>query len=602
LDTCYHTSMQISIPATEEELSKFWLKTLVLKTLFWTVLFLAILTATYTIYFFNKIFPGIHLANVDLSGKTKEQALKLLSENKPPNLVLAANNPKIQMPLNLEANYNYEQSTEAAYAVGRTGSFEDRFLAKVSALVQKPNLPYTYFLNQDTLDKNLADLADQIGVPPTEPTLSIEKNTVVVNKGKDGVEVDQAKLKEQVLENLKYKKGDAIGIPLKKTSAQLSDQEAEDVRGRAQNLIGKILKLSIDYKTNQNLSSTSYKNFDYKASDLLPILTPDGVKEEKLTALIDNIASSIDTQPQNARLVFEEGKVKEFAPGKDGLETNKSELANRLKTGIESLVVSELKVTKVEIPVNRKKPQVGTGDVNSLGIKELIGRGASLFVGSIPARVHNVALAANRLNGLLIKPGETFSFNSALGDVSAYTGYQQAYIIKDGKTVLGDGGGVCQVSTTLFRAALNAGLPIIERRAHAYRVHYYEEDTKPGIDATVYSPSIDLRIQNDTPANILIQTSTDTKNMKLTFELYGASDGRIAQILNHRIWDIVSAPPPIYQDDPTLAPGTVKQVDFAAAGTKAALDYKVTRNGEVLQNRTFYSNYRPWQAIFLRGP
>ncbi|MBI2590380.1 MAG: VanW family protein [Candidatus Blackburnbacteria bacterium] len=562
-----------------------------MKTLFWTFLFLAILTAVYTIYFFNKIFPGVQLAGINLSGKTKEQALKLLlPENKPPGLTLVADDPKIQMSLDVEVNYNYEQSVEAAYAVGRTGSFEDRLLAKVSSLVQKPNLPYAYSLRQEALDKSLADIADQIGVPPTEPTLIIEKNAIIVNKGKDGIEVDQVKLREQVLESLKYKNSNSISIPLKKTKAQLSDTEAEEIKVRAQNIVGKSLQLSVDYK-----------DFTYKAADILPLLTPNGVKEEKLASLINNIASSVDTEPQNARLVFEDGKVKEFAPGKDGLETNKVELGNRLKAGVENLIVSEAKATKVEIPVNRKEPQVGTSEVNNLGIKELIGRGTSLFAGSIPGRVHNVTLAASRLNGLLIKPGETFSFNNALGDVSAYTGYQQAYVIKDGKTVLGDGGGVCQVSTTLFRAALNAGLPITERHPHAYRVHYYEEDTKPGIDATVYSPGTDLRIQNDTPANILIQTSTDTKKMALVFELYGTSDGRVSQILNHRIWDVVSAPPPLYQDDPTLAPGVIKQVDFAAPGTKAAFDYKVTRNGEVLQNRTFYSNYRSWQAIYLRG-
>jgi len=277
-------------------------------------------------------------------------------------------------------------------------------------------------------------------------------------------------------------------------------------------------------------------------------------------------------------------------------------LKNRLEAAIENLIVTDEKTTTIEIPVSQTKPQIATGDVNNLGIKELIGRGTSRFAGSIPSRIHNVELASSRINGLLIKPGETFSFNSSLGEVSGSTSFQQAYVIQSGRTVLGDGGGVCQVSTTIFRAALNAGLPIIERKAHSYRVGYYEQDSKPGIDATVYNPTADLKIKNDTPGHILIQTIFNRKNLTLVFELYGTSDGRVATISTPRVWDLVPAPPDLYQEDPTLAPEVKKQVDWAAAGAKAAFDYKVERFGETLQQRTFYSNYRPWQAVYLVGP
>src|SRR3989344_1308015 len=307
--------------------------------------------------------------------------------------------------------------------------------------------------------------------------------------------------------------------------------------------------------------------------------------EEKLLIFLSPVIEAVKKDPIDSLFTFTNGRVTEFKPSRQGQKVDIEELKGQINSKILSVVNSQKpQEITINIPIKVIEPKITTEKANNLGISELVGQGSSLFQGSIQGRIHNITLAAARLNGLLVAPSETFSFNKALGDVSAFTGYQQAYIIKDGKTILGDGGGVCQVSTTLFRAILNAGLPVIERNPHSYRVGYYEEDTKPGIDATVYSPSIDLRIQNDTPANILIQTSTDTKNMKLTFELYGASDGRIAQILNHRIWDIVSAPPPIYQDDPTLAPGTVKQADFAAPGTKAALDYKVTRNGDFLQN------------------
>ena len=96
--------------------------------------------------------------------------------------------------------------------------------------------------------------------------------------------------------------------------------------------------------------------------------------------------------------------------------------------------------------------------------------------------------------------------------------------------------------------------------------------------------------------------STVQAMKKLAFEFYGTSDGRVATISKPKVWDVAPPPPDLYTDDPTLPPGTVKQVDFKSWGAKASFDYKVERDGEILQSRTFYSNFRPWQAVFLRGP
>jgi vancomycin resistance protein YoaR len=254
-----------------------------------------------------------------------------------------------------------------------------------------------------------------------------------------------------------------------------------------------------------------------------------------------------------------------------------------------------------DIPVNKTPPDITTDKVNNLGIKQLIGRGTSTFFHSIPGRVYNVVLASSRINGTLVKPGDTFSFNDTLGDVSAFTGYQQAYIISGGKTILGDGGGVCQVSTTLFRAILNAGLPVVERAAHAYRVGYYEQDSPPGLDATVYGPSPDLKFTNDTPGYILIEATANPKNYSLVFELYGTSDGRAATISKPVVTNVTPALPTVYQDDPTLPTGTLKQTDFSAAGATVTFNYFVKRGDEIIFQKTFVSNYRPWAAVYLRG-
>ena len=320
------------------------------------------------------------------------------------------------------------------------------------------------------------------------------------------------------------------------------------------------------------------------------------VDDRKLTAILVEISKSINVNPKEALFQFSSGRVVAFTPSENGLILD----IDKAQKEIYKTVINR-KTQGYNLPTKIIYPKVTTEKANSLGIKELIGRGSSSFYHSIENRVYNVGLAASRLNGILIPPGNVFSFNDAVGDISGLTGYKQAYIIKDGKTILGDGGGVCQVSTTLFRAALNAGLPVTERWAHAYRVGYYEQDSPPGIDATVYAPSNDLKIKNDTDSYILIQNTFNAENLTLSFELYGQKDGRIVSLTKPQVWGQTPPPPDLYQDDPTLPKGIVKQVDFAASGAKTSFDYKVEKGGKITFQTTFYSNYRPWQAVYLKG-
>lgn len=319
---------------------------------------------------------------------------------------------------------------------------------------------------------------------------------------------------------------------------------------------------------------------------------------------VNNMSISIDIPPQDALFNFENGKVTAFKTSKSGRLLNKKQARDMVAAYIYKLAkdnsMLSSKIT-LNLPVADVEPKITTGSSNNYGIRELLAEGKSRFAGSINNRIHNIVLAASRINGRLIPPDAVFSFNDALGDVSSSTGFQPAYVIKGGRTVLGDGGGVCQVSTTLFRAALNTGLPIIERFPHSYRVSYYEQESPPGLDSTVYSPSYDLKFKNDTPHHILIQAEADAQNLTLIFRLFGTKDGRQVEITKPVIYSQTPPPSDLYQDDPTLPVGVIKQVDWKAWGAKVNFDYKVTKNGEVINKQSFFSNFQPWQAVFLRG-
>lgn len=354
--------------------------------------------------------------------------------------------------------------------------------------------------------------------------------------------------------------------------------------GRGNNFLSNVSIILSSYLNKTDLSPA------YKFSDV------------KLTKALSPTYDQINKKPVEAVFNFENGKVSAFRASENGRQVDETQLSQNL-LGKAKLVLNSTnqKVVIVPIPVKTLKPTLTTDKVNKMGIKELIGTGTSLFQHSIETRIYNVNLAASRVNGILVAPGDVFSFAKAVGDVSYLTGYKQAYVIENGKTVLGDGGGVCQVSTTLFRAALNAGLPIVERHAHAYRVGYYEEDSPPGIDATVYVPSVDLKFKNDTGHYILIQSIVDLSTLRLTFMIYGTNDGRISEVSTPVVSNITPAPPDKFEDDPTLPIGQIKQVDFAAAGANVYFTRTVTKNSKVIISDTFTSNYQPWQAVYLRG-
>jgi len=325
-----------------------------------------------------------------------------------------------------------------------------------------------------------------------------------------------------------------------------------------------------------------------------------GYDKKIIQELVENSEQKYNQPATNARFKFEKGKVVEFRKETYGLKLNSTEFLKEFDNLIFALKVNPTD-KKIMLKSSPVKPEITLDKINNYGIEEEIATGKSDYTHSLPARIHNLTLAAAKFDGILIPPGKILSFNETVGDISSSTGYQPAYIIKSGKTILGDGGGVCQVSTTLFRAALNAGLPIIERHAHAYRVSYYENDSPAGLDATVFSPSADLKIENNTPSYILIQVENNKKNNQLFFHLYGKKDGRKINISPAKIYDIVPALPDVYQEDPTLNKGIVKQIDFAASGAKAVFDYEVSLNGQILTQKKFFSNYRPWAAVYLVG-
>ena len=569
------------------------------KMLFIFLLLIILFTSPFLIfelYFYNRTYPNISVASYDVGGMKKEQAKGYLSANinLPAKMILMIKDKTFELSLNdIGFYYDFDKTIDKAFQVYRTEPFYESYPDKYLTFVNKVNVKPVISYDNIKLEEYINVVAQEVAVEPIYPKVTLVKGVVMVDPGKSGESIDKEKFKNTFEKKSTAFDFTSIDLPLKFSDTTLNGKRAEEFRVRAEKLIDK----SIILKYNDDIIG------EVKNDTILNYLDPFKLYNHNniIESINKDVATKIDREPQNAVFRFTDNKVNEFVPAKDGIRVIEQTLLENILSSLDKLENSDETSSTIDVPVETMPPKITTAEVNDLGIKELLGRGVSKFAGSIPGRIHNISLASSKFVGILVPPGEVFSFNDTLGDVSVFTGYKQAYIIRDGKTVLGDGGGVCQVSTTLFRALLDAGFPIVERRAHSYRVGYYEQGSPVGLDATVFSPTTDLKFKNDSPANILIQTEFDAKNTTLIFEIYGTSDGRVATTTKPVIVSSSAPPEDLYIDDPTLPTGTIKQIDYKAWGAKVVFDQKVERNGEVIYQNTFVSNYRPWQAKFLRG-
>lgn len=571
----------------------------------------------YLDYHWGRFFPGVEVAQFQAGGKTPSQLKNILAQNfdqhRSRPLTLTHDQQSFTLNLSISSpQLDINGALDQAYSVGRSANFMTNLQTQIKALRGGIKItPTLSFRKADQLKGQIDDINKLIKVWPIDSQISLGP-PLSYTPSRGGIELDQAVFLKQLEDYLSFQQQAPQVLPTKSLLPKFDERSAKIALGVLERLEKQPLNLKygqkvwiVDQKTFLTLLSTqgSPPNPPENNPTLLtpqPSQKPNFsiLNQPKLLEFIQQISDEVDQEPQDARFSFDPKspqRVKEFKPSQMGQKLDKDQVLALINQAFrESSPAAD-----ITLPVAIISPKITTSSVNNLGIKELIGQGISHFAGSIENRIYNIALAASRLNGVLVPPGETFSFNQTAGDISAETGYKPAYVIKSGRTVLDDGGGVCQVSTTVFRAALNAGLPILQRTAHAYRVAYYEQGFPPGLDATVFAPYVDLKFKNDTQSYILIQSYT--QGTTLYVDLYGTGDGRVSTLTKPVVTGETPPPPELRQEDPTMPRGVVKQVDWAAWGAKVYFKRTVTRNKETLINETWNSHFRPWQAIFLVG-
>lgn len=592
----------------------------------------------------ERIYVGVHTLNVNVGGLTRAEAHAVLqarlAQLRPTQLVyLRDGAQRYTLTLaELGITLNEDAVLDAAFAIGRGGSWLENLSEQLDALWNGKAVSAALLMDDGVAQVALKRLARQSEREPRDATVTLIGAQVVSTPAVMGraLDVDETieRLKARVL-NPKFQipnsnlqspsfnfqpstNFQSIELALAIRELPPVVRDADDAAGQLRAILSAPLRLTFSEQTwtetgkaASGLLLAPIQQERMWTLDTATLATMIGTRQvqgddgqaklsvslddEKLDAFLQEIAAQIDRRPRDARFYFDQ-KTQKLLPTVVGQAGYVLDVPATIQS-IKNQLTSDQRSVPLVVQVLR--PNIAIEDVDKFNIKELVVAGTTSFKGSSPERVKNITIATNQFNGIVIAPGQEFSFNQYLGDVVDALGYEPAYVIIGDRTDVGIGGGVCQVSTTAFRAAFFGGYLITQRWAHGYTVRYYEPPV--GLDATVYAPVVDFRFVNDTPNYLLIQPSIDYKNSALTFSFYGTKNNRTVEMDGPTITKVIPHGPDIRENDPTLPAGVVKQVDFAADGKTVIVNRVVKEGDKVLYRDRFVSNYRPWQARFLIG-
>lgn len=323
------------------------------------------------------------------------------------------------------------------------------------------------------------------------------------------------------------------------------------------------------------------------------------IDEAGLTKLVTRWAETINVRSVSPKLDWNGGNVLVAREGRRGSELQLQEAVTDLAQAARS------DSRTVDLPVATWGTDVTQATVGQLGIRELVSEASTPYAGSIPERANNVELAARRLNGTVVAPGEKFSFNRAVGPTTTESGFKWGFgIVNTGNglaTVPSVAGGICQVATTLFQPVFWGGFPIDERLPHSYWISKYASRGLPGLDAAVDEESgLDFRFTNNSPNYLLIQAWTAGE--KLSFALYGTKPDWDVKVAEPVISNKVKADTATVKEPSDWLPvGETLATERAEDGFDVTVTRTVTDKDGKARKDSFTSRYQPSRNVVLVG-
>ena len=585
------------------------------------LLAIGLITGSYQLLYTGRVFPGITLAGVDLTNLTPEQATTALSQHltyPTSGQVVFRDGDRLWVatPAELGLVLDTGSSIQRAYNVGRQGGLLTDLAGQLNAWQGGLTLKPVIVFDERVARGYLQNIAAQIDQPGIKTDLHLNRTEVVYTQGQTGRLLNVDATLASLLTQLSALRDGEVQLVIEQQFPVVLDASAQAETLRQ--ILSAPLTLFVPDAQPGDPSPRTIE-----PSSLAGMLTIGRVQTDAgwqyqvsvdaqvLEQVLGEIAPLVNSSPQNARFTFDDNpgtnthQLLLEKPAQAGRKLDIAVTIDAVQTG---LLAGE---HNIALALNTTLPEAGNdATAQSLGITDLVYAETTYFRFSPDVRLHNIETAAKQFHGLLVPPNTTFSMGEAIGDISLDNNYEEALIIYNGRTITGVGGGVCQVSTTLFRTAFFAGYPIVERHAHAFRVSYYEQrpgsgtdNALAGLDATVYFPLVDLKFTNDRPTWLLMETYFNRDESSLTWKFYSTNDGRTVQWQNLGLHNIVPAPEPLFEENADLPAGTCKHVDYPAAGADITVTRAVNNaSGQTMFNNTFQTIYEPSHGVYQYGP
>jgi len=572
----------------------------------------------------DKVYPNVFLGNHNLGGLRREDVKKLikpiLNKFEEDGLSFVGQSPIGKKEINFQptlfaifdpdlsrqlVTFDLEATIDRAFSLGRlspknqaiqsltpnlTSEFLTKFKEILELLSRGKKIEMKFQISEPDIKEILENKFKSLEKPARDANLKISPDgQVEIISQEEGFIFDYQKAIEDLKNDLNNISFQPIYLSLKPDQPKIKKGEIEGMVEIAQKILNSA-PIRLKFKDRVwlvNRSLLSQWLISIKDSSGSVGL---GLDQNKISDYLKFLAKEIEVEVQEAKFKMVDNRVTEFQTGRPGQKINFEETTRLISQKILN------QGQEVDLMVETIEPKSAIENLNDLGIKELIGRGVSNFAGSPQNRRRNIAVGSKKLNGLLIKPDEEFSLVKAIGQVNEETGFLPELVIKGDRTIPEYGGGLCQIGTTTFRVALDAGLPITARTAHSYRVVYYEP---AGMDATIYNPQPDFKFINDTGHYILFQTKIEKDN--LIFEFYGTKDGREVKISPPKIFNVIRPGPPKYIETEELKPDEKKMVERSHPGADAEFSRIVTYSDGQVKKEVWKSHYKPWPEVWLVG-
>ena len=551
----------------------------------------------------GRIYRGVSALGVDLSGLNRADAERLLGERAAeltarPVLVKAGDNQWRTDWRRLGLTMPVSTIVDRAMGLGRQGSIVDQLYVQIRALRSGIALPVDETLDESALRAFVAYASIQLDRPvrnarlEMKPDLSFELTTAQA-----GRKLDQDE-SVRLLMAASQSGAETVELPVAVLTPTTTDEMRLPAKTKAEAILAGPVTLSYAERSwtldRQELADA----LQFTGGPGVPIEVK--VDPDKLRPTMERIAGEAAQEPRDAQVQWADGALRATSTSQDGrrldVEAALRQMTSQIEGGARSVV----------LPVTVTKPSIDSNNLDALGVRELIDSASTSFAGSVPQKAHNVRLAASRLNGQLIAPGERFSFNKALGPTTIDNGYQVAFGIESTpdaghKTVPSVAGGICQVATTLFQPVFWSGYQLEERHWHLYWIPNYASKGVVGLDATVDEEvGLDLQFVNNSSTYLLIQARTDDSSV--TFELYGTKPDWTVKVDGPAISDKKPADPtPVIEKEPSLPVGQRIQVEAAREGFTATFARTVTSKDGNVRTLNLRSDYVPSRNVTLEG-